>query len=450
MKLNLRRWLDSRCTPFGKEVAAVTAAIIVAGIGGDAHAQTLTILHSFTTDVDHGSVSEAALTLDGSTGGLFGTTFYGGELSCDDGAGCGNVFELGPSVAEKKSRPFQQIHAFGLGRDGTHPFRGLVMDRDGNLYGTTATGGSQFCGSQDGCGVVFMLSAQKDVSGSWVERILHVFLGGEDGADPGAALYRDAKTGVLYGTACYGGSGLSGTVFSLAPRNAARTEWAFKTLFGFRGGADGACPRAPVTMSRDGNLYGTTFYGGLSNEGTAFVLSPKGEIWTETVIHNFNGHAGDGVYPDMGLVADYAGNFIGATANGGRFKNGAIYQLSHTSSGWTESVLHSFNVTDGSVPVGDRLAIDAAGNLYGATQYGGLADYGTVFQLVPAPAGRKYNVLYNFCFIHEISCNDGEDPQNPQGGVILDAAGNIYGTTSAGGGTLQLEPHNGTVFMLTR
>jgi uncharacterized repeat protein (TIGR03803 family) len=195
---------------------------------------------------------------------------------------------------------------------------------------------------------------------------------------------------------------------------------------------------------RGGSLYGTTFYGGSANEGTAFILTPKGSLWTETVIHSFDGLSGDGVYPDMGLVADRAGNLIGATANGGRFANGAIYQLSHVSSAWTESVIHNFDIADGSVPVGDRLAIDGLGNLYGATQYGGLADFGTVFQLVPASVGWKYKVLYNFCVTQEITCDDDLDPQNPQGGVILDAAGNIYGTTSAGG------DGDGTVFMLTR
>jgi uncharacterized repeat protein (TIGR03803 family) len=150
----------------------------------------------------------------------------------------------------------------------------------------------------------------------------------------------------------------------------------------------------------------------------------------------------------MGFVADHAGNLIGATANGGRYKNGAIYLLSHAPPYWRESVIHSFDVADGSVPVGDRLAIDAAGNVYGVTQYGGLANYGTVFRLVRASAGNwKYDVLYNFCLFQGVTCDLDQDPRNPQGGVILDAAGNIYGTTSAGGST---RGKGGTVFMLSK
>jgi uncharacterized repeat protein (TIGR03803 family) len=443
MQTFFRCWFRPTFVARALAPAAIAAATVL--MMGSAQARSLRVLYTFIPPPSYQSIpeTEAAVALNPRTGGLFGTTFYGGETRCDPSVGCGVVFELGPSVAEKP-RPFRPIHAFGLGHDGTHPFRGLVIDRDGNLYGTTATGGSRRCGSPAGCGVVFMLAPRKDEPGTWVERILHYFLGGNDGAGPEAALDLDAQTGDLYGTTCRGGAGLSGTVFHLAPQDAARTQWVFTPLYGFRGGADGACPRAPVTKDGSGKLYGTTFYGGRANEGTAFVLSPKASAWTETLIHSFDGATGDGVYPDMGLVADHAGNFIGATANGGHYQNGAIYRLSHTSSDWSESVIHSFDVADGSVPVGDRLAIGAAGDLYGATQYGGFADYGTVFRLVPVSDGWKYDVLYNFCLVHEVDCDGGKDPQYPQGGVILDAAGNVYGTTSAGG------TGGGTVFELTR
>jgi uncharacterized repeat protein (TIGR03803 family) len=423
-------------------IAAARAAAMVLMMGS-AQAEEFKVLYSFIGD-GAGSVPDA-LMLDGRTGALFGTTFYGGDPYCDDGVGCGLVFKLARS-AGSKPWPFANIHAFiSGGGDGTHPFRGLVIDRYGNLYGTTGTGGVKLCGFKTaGCGIVFMLVPQKDVAGGWVERILHVFLGGDDGASPEAALHLDAKTGVLYGTTCHGGSGRSGTVFSLAPRNAERTQWVFRLLYGFRGGADGACPRAPLMMDLYGNLYGTTFYGGRTDEGTVFVLSRKGKDWTKTVIHSFSGSTGDGFYPAMGLVSDYAGNLIGATGNGGRYKNGAIYQLSHRSSAWTESVIHSFDIMDGSVPVGDRLAIDGARNVYGATQFGGSADYGTIFQLVPASTGWKYQVLYNFCNLNQ-GCDDGTLPWLPRGGVILDDAGNIYGTASLGG-----RFGSGAAFMLTR
>jgi uncharacterized repeat protein (TIGR03803 family) len=192
-------------------------------------------------------------------------------------------------------------------------------------------------------------------------------------------------------------------------------------------------------VDRYGNLNGTTFYGGRTDQGTVFILSPKGSVWTEMVIHSFNGSKGDGFYPATGLVVDDAQNLIGATGNGGRYNNGAIFELSRRPLAWTESVIHSFTVADGSVPVGDRLAIGTAGNLYGATEFGGVADYGAVFQLVPTPAGWEYTLLYSFCSIDIVNCQQ-DDPRNPRGGVILDADGNVYGTTSV----------SGTAFMLAR
>jgi hypothetical protein len=146
MKSNMRRWLHSAWSTFREEAAAVTIAMIVAMTGCGAHSQKLTILHTFTLDRSQGNMPEAALALDRSTGALFGTTFYGGELRCNPSMGCGDIFELGPSTMQQP-KSFQQIYAFQVGGEGTHPFRGLVIDRDGDLYGTTATGGLEGCGA---------------------------------------------------------------------------------------------------------------------------------------------------------------------------------------------------------------------------------------------------------------------------------------------------------------
>ena len=191
-------------------------------------------------------------------------------------------------------------------------------------------------------------------------------------------------------------------------------------------GTDGAYPEAGLIFDTAGNLYGTTSEGGTYGYGTVFELTPQaGGGWTEQVLHNFNGT--DGAYPYASLIFDAAGNLYGTTSGGGTYSYGTVFELTpQAGGGWTEQVLYNFNGdgTDGANPYAG-LIFDAAGNLYGTTLRGGTYGGGTVFELTPkrAGAGRRR------CCITSTPMSDG---YYPYGGLIFDAAGNLYGTTSRG------------------
>src|SRR5580700_3701122 len=250
---------------------------------------------------------------------------------------------------------------------------------------------------------------------------------------------------------------LAVVILSLA--SAASAEWKEKVLYSFQGGNDGAFPGGGVVFDQQGNLYGVTQAGGPSSCapignycGTVYELSPpvkQGDPWTKTLLYMFKGKKyNDGEVPD-GLIIDAAGNLFGVTAYGGTGDCvlvgvpagcGTVYELSppQTKGGkWTYTVLYSFkNGKDGYLP-GGNLVFDSAGNLYGATDFGGGKgttcdpDYqycGTVFELSPPKTkGGKWTekVLHSFA--------GGADGANPNGGLVLDSEGNVYGTTYAGG-----------------
>jgi uncharacterized repeat protein (TIGR03803 family) len=299
---------------------------------------------------------------------------------------------------------------------GNGPFAGLVADLQGNLYGTTAYGGTQ------NVGTVFELAPNGH--GGWNHTMLHSF-NGSDGGWPEARLIFDA-TGNLYGTTFLGGAHKAGTVFELAPDG--HGGWTETVLHSFNFSCvDGCEPTAGLIFDAAGNLYGTTFEGGDSNThtGTVFELSPDGHgVWTETVLHSF-GNGTDGALPVGGLIFDAAGNLYGTTEIGGASQAGTVFELAPDGhGGWTGTVLHSFNGTDGYGPQA-TLIFDAAGNLYGTTQYGGDSRAGTVFELTPdGHGGWKETVLHSF---------NRKDGREPVAGLIFDAAGNLYGTTRGGG-----------------
>jgi uncharacterized repeat protein (TIGR03803 family) len=266
------------------------------------------------------------------------------------------------------------------------------------------------------------------------EKVLYNFINnGMDGTSPQAGLLIDV-TGNLYGTTNSGGTHNDGTVFELTP--ATGGGWTEKVLHNFSSGADGANPQAALIFDAAGNLYGTTFEGGTNLYGTAFELTPAGGgAWTEKVLYNF-GAGTDAAYPGGSLIFDAAGNLYGVTTFGGPAGSGTVFELAPTGGGgWTERVLHNFSsLATGIFPYGG-LVFDAAGNLYGTTSTGGASDGGTVFKLTSAGA----SVLHNF--------GNGTDGSTPYAGLVL-TAGNLYGTTSAGGtyggGTLfELTPSGG-------
>jgi uncharacterized repeat protein (TIGR03803 family) len=330
----------------------------------------------------------------------------------------GIAFGVGPSE--------RVLYSFRGGSDGSSPQGALVADKAGNLYGTTAEGGSSNCVS--GCGIVFQLSPPATSGGSWTETVLYGFLGGTDGAAPGSDLIFDAA-GNLYGTTMGGGDASSdGTVFQLTPPSQGG-PWTETVLYRFAGGADGKAPLSGLVFDKVGNLYGTTLFGGTTSAGIAYQLMPPSTLggnWTEAVIHTF-GHGNDGLDPEAGLILDNSGAVYGTTITG------TVFKL--TPPAWTEKILFTF--TGGGSSGSWPCALTARqGSLYGLTRLGGSAtNTGTAFQLTPSSGTWTQTTLYSF--------TGGNDGGEPCGRVVFDQSGNLYGTSS---GNDQNIP--GTVFQL--
>ncbi len=360
-------------------------------------------------------------------GNLYGVTSAGGIYQCGI-SGCGTVFELSPVAGGGWTETV--VHNFGNGTDGVGP-NGLIMDAAGNLYGLTEGGGLY------GGGIAYELSPSQ--GGGWTETVLYNFSSGGGYGNGSYSLWKD-PSGNLYGTMFFGGTYGEGMVFELSPSGGG--EWTETVLHSFGSGTDGQDPESGVIMDAAGNLYGTTVQGGiycpsLSGCGIVYELSPsEGGGWTETVLHNFN--LNDGLRPWASLILDAAGNLYGTTAQGGAYSYGTVFELSPSEGGgWTETVLHSFNEDghDGWSPLA-ALILDTTGNLYGTTLYGGTNLYGTVFELLTRQGGWTETVLYNF---------DNLDLGGSLfGSVVRDRAGNLYGTTSVGG-----VYYTGLVFELT-
>ncbi|HSY64169.1 MAG TPA: choice-of-anchor tandem repeat GloVer-containing protein [Terriglobales bacterium] len=311
--------------------------------------------------------------------------------------------------------------------DGEYPvYSPLVFDKAGNLYGTTQNGGSTSCN----CGTVFKLTK----SGStWTETILHAFLGyPKDGYSPQAGLSFDSA-GALYGTTYQGGTFNVGSVFQLQP---SKSTWKYKVIHNFNTQNGGAgYPLGGITQGANGYYYGTTYYGGFAyNAGTIYRLFQARNVWVgQNVFYFLEG--GDGIYPDSSLAMDAKGNMYGTTYYGGSGEAcsggcGTVYKLTAGKNNtYTQSVIYSFQagVKDGQNPYyGAGVILDAKGNLYGTTLYGGSSqNAGTVYELKVSGSGYKESLLWSF----DTVAGDG---YYPRGGVIL-FNGNVYGTTSSGG-----------------
>jgi uncharacterized repeat protein (TIGR03803 family) len=277
------------------------------------------------------------------------------------------------------------------------------------------------------------------------EAVIYTFQGSRDGAYPYAGLVADSS-GALYGTTYRGGdfSCSCGTVFKLIPPATAGGLWTKITLYRFLGGNDGAYPYGGVTIDAEGNLYGTTEQGGGSAQcggcGVVFRLTPpaaQGSAWTESLLHVFDGYT-DGGGPTAPPILDAQGNLDGVTWSGGPMQQGTVYQLSPASDGsWNLTNLHAFGASgDGEDPAG-QLVLDAAGNLYGTTANGGRAYNGVAFKLTKPSSGTMWaeTILHSF--------QGGSDGAAPYAGLTFDQSGNLYGTTTnpAGGGTVfKLKP----------
>lgn len=330
--------------------------------------------------------------------------------------------------------------------EGNGAGAGLFRDAQGNLYGTAAGGGTA------GGGTVYELSPNATGTG-YTLKTLYNFCSLADCADgetPLASLIMD-DAGRLYGTTGYGGAGQviaggGGTVFQLAP-NADRTVWTETVLHSFcpeAGCLDGFNPSGSLLLDRAGNLYSTTYLGGSGpgdgyGGGTVFELSPnaQGTAWTEKILYSFciQANCTDGMGPLANLIQDSDGNFYGTTGYGGSATSGTVFELMPNKSGatWTEKVLYSFCTDCGQHAVGpiSGLITDAAGNLYGTSAGGGnTIGGGLVFELTPDATRTHWTetTLHTFC--SQTYCIDGD---RPAAALVMDATGNLFGTTFSGG-----------------
>ncbi len=381
-----------------------------------------------------------------------------------------------------EGQTYSVIHSFTGGPDGANPLAGLAMDQVGNLYGTTSLGGQ-------GRGTVYKLAPR---GGGWIFTPVYQFQGATDGKYPEAGV-TIGPDGLLYGTTFYGGNTFTaclqgseetcGTIFRLQPKPTACTGaicpwnetqlylgsqnpalffpnagelifdsahnfygvsfqggstvlgavyelspsgegWTVSTLYNFMT-QNGYNPLGGVIFGPGGVLYGTTYGNGQSPDtyGIAYQLTPSGSGWTETILHVFE-HGSDGAWPKAGLTMDSAGNLYGTTSGGGPNSGGTVFELSPSDNGWTFSVLHSFNGPPNRGSFGPLL-LDPAGNLYGTTLAGGASQQGAVFKLTNSGGVWTYTSLHDF--------TGGADGRSPYGHLLLDSSGNLYGTAGWGG-----------------
>lgn len=391
---------------FAVRLCVIVMALIPAAtllLRGSAWAESpYKTLHAFTQQ-EGGYYAHWTLIFD-EAGNLYGTSCYGGP------SGAGTVWKLAPNPDGSWTE--STLHEFTGGDDGFCPQGALIFDADGNLYSSAFEGGTY------GAGNVFELTPNPD--GSWTEKVLYNFTGYE-GNGPNPIIF-DAQ-GAIYGTVTWGAGGWGG-VFRLTQNPDG--NWSESTIHTFTG-PDGGHPVTNLIW-HDGSLYGTTYSFGIDISGTVFGLTPNPDgSWTENVLHLFTGWDGSG--GGEGLIFDNAGNLYGGTWVAGSVPGGTIFELTPNPTGpWTETVLHRFTGgTDGYSPGESEFVFDKLGNLYGTTRGGGAYGYGVLFKLAPNPDGSwTETVLQAF---------DNAPGGHPAGGVILDAAGNAYGTTAGDNST---------------
>jgi hypothetical protein len=412
--------------PILKSVFVIPIVVASLALAGSAVPRELHI-HDFADGKD-GAAPWAGLTQD-SSGTLYGTTNNGGKFLY------GTVFKLA-NVAGRWHETI--LHEFGARHDGILPEGDLLVDRQGDIFGTAGEGGSaRQCDSRNApiCGIVFELST---VNGREVETILHEFTG-SDGYSPQAGLIADAH-GNLYGTTRYGGAFGSlctigcGTAFQLTHT---RAGWVHKVLYRFASILDGNDVVAPLALDSSGNLFGMTQGGGNGNGcvpengcGTVFELQRQSRGWREIVLYRFSGQNGDGAWPGGTVNIDAHGNLFGTTGMGGAASAGIFFELERTGTGWKEHVLYTFaDGLDGGHP-SSTLTPGGDGIFFGTTPAGGLGacndGCGTVFRLARMPDGSwRHTVLYRF--------TSYQDGNAPIGRVLIGKYGHILGTNFFGG-----------------
>lgn len=414
-----------------------------------------TVLYSFPQDGSTGNYPEGALVAD-KAGNLYGTTNLGGVNNPPNcyNASCGTVFELSPPSEPGGPWIETVLYEFQGGADGGRSTCTLVIDEDGNLYGTSA----YYISSDDYGLAVWELSPPSQPGGSWTESTLYNFPGMGGGTDAGALL-RDSA-GNFYGTSEAGGDSMNcgkygcGAVFEVSPPTQPGGTWGGAILHSFDCTTDGTGPVGSLVFDNKGALYGVTTGDDYPcGYGTVFKLAPPSQpaaSWTETVLYTFSGGT-DGGNPYAGLVFDRKGNLYGTTGYGGllecdfgRQRCGNVFELvrpSSPSGPWAETVLYNFTgkkTGDGQYPV-SNLIMDGQGDLYGTTIQGGKNNAGTVFELSPPSLTGGFWVEKRF----PLGSDDSGDSYHP-------IAGLIFGPGKAVSGTATGEFEGGGVFTISR
>jgi hypothetical protein len=385
-------------------------------------AATESTIYAFGASPTDGQQPIAGLTLDPTTGNLYGTTYAGGANNT------GTFFVLtknGSSYTETILYSFGAVSS----SDAQGPEGVLVADSAGNLYGTSQDGGAHYNHGLGDGGTVFELVKS---GASYTETVLYSFGGTGDGCAPVSGLVLDPSTGNLFGTAIDCGPNQLGVVFELVKSGSTYTE---QILHSFGASAmDGGYPVGVLTVDSSGNLYGATSASNGSNQlGTVYTLTKSGSSYGYSVIYTFSAAVADGEQPESGVTWDpTTGNLYGTTLQGGSYLNGGtVYRLAKNGSTYTETVLFSFAgpqataTPSGYHPKGDLL-VDSAGNIYG-TAYAGANGGGTVFKLVPGAGGAYTEVV-----LHAFAAS-GSDGTNPQGLLVQDSNGNLFGTATIAG-----------------
>ena len=337
------------------------------------------------------------------------------------------LFLTGFATASSASGPHWQVerlHSFSGGKNGGNPFGPLIADPNGNIYGTTELGGTS------GYGVVFELSQNSD--GSWNDTTLHRFQG-SDGSYPEPGLTLDAE-GNLYGTTFSGGDQGGGVAFELSPGGKNGWSFSILNRFGGPDSGIGSNPNGNLAFDATGNVYGTTQLGGAKTCtgfpgpcGVVYELTPLGGGgWTETVLYSFGGSP-DGSLPYSPLLLDPAGNLYGTTSEGGTgtcndgegnvIGCGTVFELLPSKTGWSETILYNFTTREQNMP-GSPLVFAGDGSLYSTAGY-------DVFHLKTGGGIWQKSTIYEF--------TEGIAGTIPSGGVVFDGRGNLYGTTASSG-----------------
>jgi len=345
---------------------------------------------------------------------------------------------LASLVSAARAQTYSILTSFDSS-NGSNVFATPLIDTLGNVFGTTQNGGS------GNCGVLYELVNNGE--GSYTNRTLHNFTCGDDGREPYGGVVMDSA-GNLYGTASAGGGAhKTGVVYELVNRGGGLYN--FEVIHAFSNGNDGGNPQGDLVRFK-GSLYGVTLTGGGGKCkygcGTVYRLTKSGGKWVETVLHVFNDQGDDGYWPWAGVALDSDGNIYGTTSHGGSFWHGTVFELSpqggsfsapEGSGSYKETILHNFHGAADGCHILSGVVLDSAGNLYGTAPQCGKDSDGTVYQL------KRSGSKYGFRVILTFSGPNGAFPENEPGRLAVDSAGNVYGTALSDGANAV-----GTVFKL--